>query len=161
MKNRVKIIAEIGVNHNGDMTLAKKLIDEAKKSGADYVKFQTFKSENLVSKNTQKAEYQKKTTNSSESQLEMLKKLELSFDSYRKLNKYCQDKNIIFLSTPFDHESIDLLNNLGLQTFKIPSGEITNLPYLKKAASFGNIKSMFDKMTKPKVAQISADEKEK
>ena len=131
----VFIIAEAGVNHNGSIELAYKLVDAAIEAGADAVKFQTFKSENLASKNTQKAEYQKKTTNSSESQLEMLKKLELSFDSYRKLNKYCQDKNIIFLSTPFDHSSINFLNELNLKLFKIPSGEITNLPYLRHIGS--------------------------
>ncbi len=131
----VFIIAEAGVNHNGSIELAFKLVDAAIEAGVDAVKFQTYKSENLVSKNTQKAEYQKKTTNSSESQLEMLKKLELSFDAYRKLNNYCQDKNIIFLSTPFDHSSINLLYELNLKFFKIPSGEITNLPYLRHIGS--------------------------
>ena len=131
----VFIIAEAGVNHNGSIELAFKLVDAAIEAGVDAVKFQTFKSENLVSKNTQKAEYQKKATNSSESQFEMLKKLELSFDSYRKLNEYCKDKNIIFLSTPFDHSSINLLYELNLKIFKIPSGEITNLPYLRHIGS--------------------------
>ena len=131
----VFIIAEAGVNHNGSIELAFKLVDAAIEAGVDAVKFQTFKSENLVSKNTQKAEYQKKTTNSSESQFEMLKKLELSFDAYRKLNNYCQDKNIIFLSTPFDHSSINFLYELNLKFFKIPSGEITNLPYLRHIGS--------------------------
>ena len=131
----VFIIAEAGVNHNGSIELAFKLVDAAIEAGVDAVKFQTYKSENLVSKNTQKAEYQKKTTNSSESQLEMLKKLELSFDAYRKINNYCQDKNIIFLSTPFDHSSINLLYELNLKFFKIPSGEITNLPYLRHIGS--------------------------
>jgi len=131
----VFIIAEAGVNHNGSIELAFKLVDAAIEAGVDAVKFQTYKSENLVSKNTQKAEYQKKTTNSSESQFEMLKKLELSFDAYRKLNNYCQDKNIIFLSTPFDHSSINFLYELNLKFFKIPSGEITNLPYLRHIGS--------------------------
>jgi N,N'-diacetyllegionaminate synthase len=131
----VFIIAEAGVNHNGSIELAFKLVDAAIEAGVDAVKFQTYKSENLVSKNTQKAEYQKKTTNSSESQLEMLKKLELSFDAYREINNYCQDKNIIFLSTPFDHSSINLLYELNLKFFKIPSGEITNLPYLRHIGS--------------------------
>jgi N,N'-diacetyllegionaminate synthase len=131
----VFIIAEAGVNHNGSIDLAFKLVDEAVKAGADAVKFQTFKSETLVSKNTQKAEYQKKTTNSSESQFEMLKKLELSFDEFKKINNYCADKDIVFLSSPFDHSSIDFLDELGVKFFKIPSGEITNLPYLRRIGS--------------------------
>jgi len=131
----VFIIAEAGVNHNGSIELAFKLVDVAVNAGADAVKFQTFKSESLVSKNTQKAEYQKKTTDSSESQLEMLQKLELKLDAYKKLNDYCKEKNIMFLSTPFDHSSIDLLNGLDLKIFKIPSGEITNLPYLRHIGS--------------------------
>ncbi len=131
----VFIIAEAGVNHNGSIDLAKKLIDVAANSGADAVKFQTFKAENLVAKNTQKAEYQKQTTDATESQFDMIKKLELDIDTHKKLITYCQEKNIIFLSTPFDHDSIDLLSDLGLQTFKIPSGEITNLPYLRRIGS--------------------------
>ena len=131
----VFIIAEAGVNHNGSIELAFKLVDVAVNAGADAVKFQTFKSENLVSKNTQKAEYQKKTTDSSESQLEMLKKLELNLDAHKQLNDYCKEKDIIFLSTPFDHSSIDLLYELDIKIFKIPSGEITNLPYLRHIGS--------------------------
>ena len=131
----VFIIAEAGVNHNGSTELAFKLVDAAVNAGADAVKFQTFKPENLVSKNSQKAEYQKKTTDSSESQLEMLKKLELNLDAYKKLSDYCKEKDIIFLSTPFDHSSIDLLYELGIKIFKIPSGEITNLPYLRHIGS--------------------------
>ena len=131
----VFIIAEAGVNHNGSIELAFKLVDAAVEAGVDAVKFQTFKSESLVSKNTQKAEYQKKTTDSSESQLEMLQKLELKLYAYKKLNDYCKEKNIMFLSTPFDHSSIDLLNGLDLKIFKIPSGEITNLPYLRHIGS--------------------------
>lgn len=131
MIKKVFIIAEAGVNHNGDIGLAKKLIDEASKSGADAVKFQTFKAEKLVSKSAQKAEYQKQTTDKSETQFDMIKKLELNIDDHKELMSYCKFKNIIFLSTPFDHDSIDLLNNLGLEIFKIPSGEITNLPYLR------------------------------
>ncbi len=131
----VFIIAEAGVNHNGSIELAFKLIDAAVESGADAVKFQTFKAENLVSKNTQKAEYQKQTTNPLESQLDMLKKLELDVDVHKKLIKYCNAKGILFLSSPFDHDSIDLLNELGLEVFKIPSGEITNLPYLRRIGS--------------------------
>lgn len=130
MKN-VFIIAEAGVNHNGSQKLAQKLIDAAVKAGADAVKFQTFKAENLVSKSAQKAEYQKQTTSVEESQFEMIKKLELDVAVHKELMAYCQEKDIIFLSTPFDHDSIDLLNELGLEIFKIPSGEITNLPYLR------------------------------
>lgn len=128
----VFIIAEAGVNHNGSIDLAYKLVDVAVESGADAVKFQTFKAENVASKNAPKAEYQNQTTDISESQFDMLKKLELDVKSHKELITYCNDKGIIFLSTPFDHESIDLLSDLGLQIFKIPSGEITNLPYLKK-----------------------------
>ena len=131
----VFIIAEAGVNHNGSVDLAKRLIDVAYNSGADAVKFQTFKAENLVSKNAQKADYQKQTTDASESQFDMIKKLELDADIHKELITYCQEKNIMFLSTPFDSESIDLLSDLGLQIFKIPSGEITNLPYLRHIGS--------------------------
>lgn len=136
MINKTLIIAEAGVNHNGSIETAKKLIDTAVAAGADCVKFQTFKANKLVSRNAQKAEYQKMTTESSETQYEMIKKLELDIDSHRELIAYCKDKSITFLSTPFDHESIELLKDLGLQTFKIPSGEITNLPYLKHIGSF-------------------------
>ena len=130
MSNRVFIIAEAGVNHNGDINLAKKLIDVAAKAGADAVKFQTFKTQNLVSKNAQKASYQKETTDKNESQFEMIKKLELDENTHKELITYCKQKDITFLSTPFDSDSIKLLDELGLSTFKIPSGEITNLPYL-------------------------------
>ena len=133
----VFIIAEAGVNHNGKIDLAYKLIDVASNSGADAVKFQTFKTENLVSKNAPKAAYQKNSTNESESQFSMLKKLELDFSVHKKLIDYCNKKDIIFLSTPFDHESIDLLNELNLQIFKIPSGEITNLTYLRHIGTLG------------------------
>jgi N,N'-diacetyllegionaminate synthase len=128
---RVFIIAEAGVNHNGSIDLAKKLIDVAYNAGADAVKFQTFKAENLATKNAQKATYQKETTNIEQSQFDMLKKLELNIEIHKELISYCGKKKIIFLSSPFDHESIDLLNDLGLEIFKIPSGEITNLPYLR------------------------------
>jgi N,N'-diacetyllegionaminate synthase len=133
----VFIIAEAGVNHNGSIKLAKRLIDAAVDSGANAVKFQTFKAENLVSKNAIKAEYQKKTTDALESQFDMLKKLELDIDMHKNLISYCQEKGIMFLSTPFDHDSIEMLNELGLQIFKIPSGEITNLPYLRRIGSLG------------------------
>lgn len=134
MKNKfekVFIIAEAGVNHNGSIELAKKLIDVASESEADAVKFQTFKAEKLVSKHAQKADYQKETTDKNESQFEMIKKLELDSDTHKELMAYCKTKNIMFLSTPFDHDSIELLSDLGLEIFKIPSGEITNLPYLR------------------------------
>ena len=127
----VLVIAEVGVNHNGSIDLAKKLIDAACSAGADAVKFQTFKAKNLVIKNSPKATYQKKFTNKKETQFNMLKKLELNERMHLKLINYCKKKNIKFISSPFDHESIDLLNNLGLDIFKIPSGEITNLPYLR------------------------------
>jgi N,N'-diacetyllegionaminate synthase len=133
----VFIIAEAGVNHNGSIDLARQLIDVAVDSGADAVKFQTFKAENLVSKNAQKADYQKQTTSASESQFDMLKKLELDVKTHKELIAYCQEKDIIFLSTPFDYESIDMLNDLGLEIFKIPSGEITNLPYLRYIGLLG------------------------
>ena len=126
------IIAEAGVNHNGSLELAQKMIDAAVDAGADAVKFQTFKAEKVVSRYAPKAEYQKKTTTADESQLEMIKKLELDAATHRILIDYCTKKNIWFLSTPFDLGSIDLLNELGLNLFKIPSGEITNLPYLRK-----------------------------
>ncbi|CAM3827169.1 N-acetylneuraminate synthase [Arcobacter cloacae] len=130
--NKVFIIAEAGVNHNGSVDLAKKLIDVASEAGADAVKFQTFKTENLVSINAQKAEYQKKTTSTEENQFEMIKKLELDVDTHKILLEYCNFKNIMFLSTPFDNDSVNLLDDLGLKIFKIPSGEITNLPYLEQ-----------------------------
>ena len=133
----VFIIAEAGVNHNGSIALAKKLIDAAAISGANAVKFQTFKTEKLVSKTAKKADYQKHTTDLSESQFEMLSRLELDVSSHKELIRYCKEKSIMFLSTPFDHNSINLLSDLGLQIFKIPSGEITNLPYLRHIGSLG------------------------
>jgi len=131
----VFIIAEAGVNHNGSLKLAKQLIDVAADAGVDAVKFQTFRADKLVSKTAQKAQYQKQTTDVSESQYEMIKKLELDETAHHELIDYCKTKNILFLSTPFDHESIELLNNLGMNIFKIPSGEITNLPYLRHIGS--------------------------
>ncbi|HEY4326927.1 MAG TPA: N-acetylneuraminate synthase family protein, partial [Mucilaginibacter sp.] len=134
--NKTIVIAEAGVNHNGDINIAKKLIDAAAEAGVDYVKFQTFKASKLVSKNAQKAEYQNSNTgNSTESQLEMLQKLELSEADHFVLLDYCREKNIRFFSTAFDLDSLDFLKKLGLTLFKIPSGEITNLPYLEKVAS--------------------------
>lgn len=133
--NKVTIIAEAGVNHCGDISIAKKLIDIAFESGVDYVKFQTFKSQNLVTNIAKKASYQiSNSKNKTESQLEMLQKLELSEDSHYELINYSKEKGIKFFSTAFDLESLDLLDRLGFKLFKIPSGEITNLPYLKKVA---------------------------
>lgn len=132
MGDRVFIIAEAGVNHNGDIKLAFRLIDEAAKSGVDAIKFQTFKSSKVISKFAPKAEYQQENEKRSQSQLDMVKRLELSFEQFKILKEYCDSKNIMFLSTPFDHESIDFLYELGLKIFKIPSGEINNLPYLIK-----------------------------
>ena len=129
------IIAEAGVNHNGDIHLAKKLIDFAAEAGVDFVKFQTFKTENLVSKNAQKAEYQKiNAVENDDTQLEMLKKLELTLEDHHELINYCNEKNVAFFSTGFDLQSLDLLHQLGLRLYKVPSGEITNLPYLRKVA---------------------------
>jgi len=131
----VFIIAEAGVNHNGSLDIARQLIDVAFDAGVDAIKFQTFIAENLVTKNAKKAEYQKETTDSVETQFDMLKKLELSIDMHKELIAYCQEKNIIFLSSPFDSYGINLLSELGMQIFKVPSGEITNLPYLKHVGS--------------------------
>ncbi len=128
------IIAEAGVNHNGDLTAARLLIDAASDAGADAVKFQTFRAENLVTQDAQKAEYQKKDDSTGATQLGMLKKLELSANDFRKLSTHAKKRGIIFLSTAFDDESIELLIRLDIPAFKIPSGEITNLPALEKIA---------------------------
>ena len=133
--DKVFIIAEAGVNHNGSVRIAKKLINAAIEAGADAVKFQTFKAQAVVSRYAPKAMYQEKNTDTNESHLEMLKNLELNEEAHRILVDYCKHKGIIFLSSPFDLKSIDLLNKLNLKIFKIPSGEITNLPYLKKIGS--------------------------
>jgi N,N'-diacetyllegionaminate synthase len=132
---KVTIIAEAGVNHNGDIELAKKLVDVAVAARADFVKFQTFKSENVVSKTAKKALYQTKNTKDTfQNQFQMLKKLELSHEHHLELISYCKQKNISFFSTAFDLESLVYLKKSGLKMVKIPSGEITNLPYLRKAA---------------------------
>ncbi len=135
--SKVFIIAEAGVNHNGSLELAKKLIDVAVEASADAVKFQTFKADKLVSIFAQKADYQKQTSSTDETQYEMIKKLELDENVHRVLINYCKDKGIMFLSTPFDHDSIDLLNSFEMPIFKIPSGEITNLPYLRHIGGLG------------------------
>ncbi len=135
MKSHTLIIAEAGVNHNGSIENAFKLVDAAVTAGVDYVKFQTFKSENLVSSKAKKADYQiENTQNSSETQLQMLKKLELSENDHVKIIEYCNSKNIKFFSTAFDLDSLLYLHKIGLEFVKIPSGEITNLPYLELAA---------------------------
>ncbi|HDZ5066284.1 TPA: N-acetylneuraminate synthase [Campylobacter jejuni] len=128
------IIAEAGVNHNGDVNLAKKLIEIAANAGADFVKFQSFKAKNCISIKAKKAAYQLKTTASDENQFQMVQKLELSPKAHQELISHANKCGIAFLSSPFDLESIELLKELGLNIFKIPSGEITNLPYLKKIA---------------------------
>lgn len=128
------IIAEAGVNHNGSIELAKKLVDAAAEAGADYVKFQTFKANKIASKQAQKAAYQKQSTDVGESQLDMLKRLELDENAHLELIAYCREKDIAFLSTAFDFESIELLQKLGITLGKIPSGELTNLPFLRKMA---------------------------
>ncbi|MFQ5801296.1 MAG: N-acetylneuraminate synthase [Candidatus Methylomirabilales bacterium] len=131
------IIAEAGVNHNGDVELAKRLVDVAVEAGADAVKFQTFKAERVVSPGAPKAEYQKQTTGAAESQFEMLCGLELSPETHLELFSYCRRRGIVFMSTPFDEESADLLDELDVPVFKIPSGEITNLPFLTHVARKG------------------------
>ena len=126
------IIAEAGVNHSGNLDLAFQMVNVAVAAGADAVKFQTFKAEKVITVSAPKATYQKQTTGADESQFEMVRKLELDEVAHEKLFRYCKEKGILFLSSPFDLDSIDLLNHLGMQIFKIPSGEITNLPYLRK-----------------------------
>lgn len=130
----VLIIAEAGVNHNGSIENAMRLVDVAAAAGVEFVKFQTFRSEKLVSRFAHKAEYQKKTTNADESQLEMLKKLEFSAEQFKVIRDYCVSKGVLFISTPFDDDSLLLLETLGMPIYKIPSGEVTNLPFLIKIA---------------------------
>ncbi|MBR5565689.1 MAG: N-acetylneuraminate synthase [Roseburia sp.] len=133
----VTIIAEAGVNHNGSMELAKQMVVAAKEAGADYVKFQTFNPKKLVSKFAEKAEYQKKMTGEEDSQLQMLEKLALTQDDFVELQAYCKEVGIGFISTPFDLDSIAFLNTLDMDFWKLPSGEVTNLPYLEKIAQTG------------------------
>lgn len=135
--NSIFIIAEAGVNHNGDIETAKKLVDEAALAGADAVKFQTFRAETLASKDAKKADYQMETTEKTESQFDMLKKLELTPDMHEQLIAYCAQKGIMFLSTPFDIDSAHYLEKCGVVIFKIPSGEITNYPYLREIGKMG------------------------
>jgi N,N'-diacetyllegionaminate synthase len=133
----ILIIAEAGVNHNGDIALAKQLIDVALEAGADLVKFQTFSADRLATKNAKKADYQISATGQAESQYEMLRRLELNPQMHSELLAYCDSRNIEFFSTAFDIESVDLLVSLGTSLFKIPSGEITNFPYLRHIGQFG------------------------
>lgn len=135
--NKIFIIAEAGVNHNGDIEIAKKLVDEAALAGTDAIKFQTFKAENLVCKNASKAEYQLETTNKAESQFDMLKKLELTPEMHVQLIEHCKKRNIMFLSTPFDIDSLHYLVVCGVDIIKIPSGEITNYPLLREVGKTG------------------------
>ena len=136
-ERKTLVIAEAGVNHNGSLDMAQELIEAAADVGANIVKFQTFTADAIVSKEAEKAEYQKETTSTKESQYEMIKKLELDKEAHLELMAYCKQKGIEFLSSPFDHKSIDLLDELGLKRFKIPSGEITNLPYLRHIGRMG------------------------
>lgn len=135
--SRTLIIAEAGVNHNGSIEMAKRLIEKAADAGVDYVKFQTFKSEKLVSRHATKAEYQKANTDGEDSQLKMLQQLELSHSDHIQLIEHCNHCGVKFLSTAFDLDSIDFLASLNLDLWKIPSGEITNLPYLRRIAQKG------------------------
>lgn len=134
MDNKVFIIAEAGVNHNGSFDLALELVDKAVEAGADCVKFQTFVTENEISKNAKKAEYQLQNTDNMETEFGMVKKLELSFEQFKAIAAYCKEKGIIFLSTPFDLDSIAFLESMDIFCWKIPSGELTNLPYLIQIA---------------------------
>ena len=130
----VIVIAEAGVNHNGSFELAKKMVDAAKEAGVDYVKFQTFNPQKLVSKYAKKAKYQKETTGSDETQLQMLQKLTLTEDNFLSLRDYCKEVGIGFISTPFDLDSIAFLETFDMDFWKVPSGEVTNLPYLEAIA---------------------------
>jgi N,N'-diacetyllegionaminate synthase len=135
LKEKVFIIAEAGVNHNGSVEIAKRLIDAAVDTGADAVKFQTFKTEKVVTLAAEKAKYQFMNTGADGSQFEMLKRLELSPEAFKELLSYCEEKDMTFMSTPFDAESVDLLDKLGMNIFKISSGEITNKPLIQHVAS--------------------------
>ena len=134
--NKVYIIAEAGVNHNGSLDMAFKLIDKAKEIGADCVKFQTFKAAQIVTASSPKAAYQLKVTDAQESQFEMLKKLELQKEDFKKLKDYCHTRQIDFMSTPYNFEDAELLNDIGVDTFKIASGQVAEIPFLKYVAAF-------------------------
>lgn len=133
----VFLIAEAGVNHNGDLDTALRMIETARRAGVDAIKFQTFKTESLVTRSADKADYQKEATGAGESQYDMLKKLELSFDDFRTIMKKCREAGIMFLSTAFDKESADFLDESGMEAFKIPSGDATNVPFLRHIAQKG------------------------
>ena len=164
----VLVIAEAGVNHNGSIDLAKELIDAAVDSGADIIKFQSFKASDLVTKKAKKAQYQILNTSNEESQFNMLQKLEISFEQQKELKNYAEDKNIEFLSTGFDLNSIKFLNEINLKRFKIPSGEITNLPYLRLIGSFkkkvilstgmANLKEISDALEQLYIAGLDKDD---
>jgi len=164
----VLVIAEAGVNHNGSIDLAKELIDAAVDSGADIIKFQSFKASDLVTKKAKKAEYQILNTSNEESQFKMLQKLEISFEQQKELKNYAEEKNIEFLSTGFDLNSIKFLNEMNLKRFKIPSGEITNLPYLRLIGSFkkkvilstgmANLKEISDALEQLYIAGLDKDD---
>lgn len=155
---KVFIIAEAGVNHNGSMELAKKLIDAAVYAGVDAVKFQSFKADKLASKNSVKAKYQiENTGNAEETQYEMLKKLELSYEDHIELKNYCLEKNILFLSSAFDLDSIDVLEELKIPLYKVPSGEINNVPYLRKIARTGKPVIISTGMCEMEEIQFSVD----
>jgi N-acetylneuraminate synthase len=136
IKRRVLVIAEIGCNHNGDLALAKKLVEAAVNAGANVAKFQSFIPEEMISKNSPKADYQIKATGPEESQFQRLKRMQLTWKEQKDLKKFCELKKIIFCSSPFDIKSADFLNKLDVPFFKIPSGEITNIPFLKHVSSF-------------------------
>jgi len=151
------IIAEAGVNHNGSIAVAKKMIVAAAEAGVDLVKFQTFTAETLLIETAEKANYQKNLTEKNESQFEMIKKLELDYAAHKELIKYCGKKNIQFLSTPFDHDSIDLLADLNIPFYKIPSGDITNLPYLRHVGRMGKPIVMSTGMSTLEEVQVAMD----
>lgn len=156
-ENRIMIIAEAGVNHNGDLDTARKMVRVAKKAGADYVKFQTFQPEELVTASAEKAEYQKKGMGAKESQFEMLKKLALPEEAYRKLNMYCREQGIGFLSTPFDLGSIELLSSCDMDYWKVPSGAVTDLPFLEKIAQTGKKVILSTGMSQIREIQAAVD----
>lgn len=137
MSNPTIVIAEIGVNHNGDLPTAIRMIRQAAEAGADYVKFQTFRADRLVCADASRAEYQKNNCGGSETQQQMLRRYELSADDFRRLADECRKSGVGFLSSPFDIESVGLLESIGMDYWKIPSGEITNLPYLRRIAAAG------------------------
>ena len=154
---KIIIIAEAGVNHNGSLERAREMVKAAARAGADYVKFQTAVPELVISSIAPKADYQKVTTGAEESQLEMCKAIHLPLSDYKELKELCEEEGIGFMSTPFDLVSIDLLADLGQDWFKIPSGEITNLPYLRKIARTGTPVIMSTGMSVPEEIEAALD----